>query len=141
MKRASVGLVVLFFVTSVISSVGSSAGRTLNANEAAALWGRGELCHNGDPMCTATVHCAGYFPCELGKEQTEMPGPEFECLAWPFNNRVCSLNTPVVCLVAVGCEWEETSEICQVDPLSIPWGDANSFQGCALLDPPDFDIE
>lgn len=81
MKRASVGLVVLFFVTSVISSVGSSAGRTLSANEAAALWGRGERCYNGDDNCAASAHCGdngSQATCELAEDQLALQGPKYK---------------------------------------------------------------
>lgn len=136
MKRASVCLVVLLFVVSLVSSAGSSAGRTLNATEAASLWGRGERCYDGDDNCEASDHCADQgweAACELAEDQLGLQGPKFKCIYWPWNS-TCTLATPVVCVTAVGCRWiegeEEGSGECEVDPNSIPWNDKFTHQAC-----------
>ena len=132
MKRASVGIVVLLFVTSVISLGGSSAGRTLKPNEAAALWGRGQRCYNNDDNCEANDDCAdhGMEPaCELAKWQIEIPGPKYKCLYWPWS--VCTLATPRVCVIATQCKWYPETQSCLNDPNCIPWDDKLTHRVCA----------
>ena len=135
MKRTLIVAVMSAFAVALIANCHLPVGRSLGAAESANVWGRGYLCHNGDPMCSVTFTCDNYFPCELGAEQQKLLGPNYECIWWPFNDKECNLATQVACLLNASCKLNEDDE-CILDPNSIPFVEMHSYAQCVLTDPP-----